>query len=214
MGWLKINMDIEVLSLDEEENSSFCKDVKYLINFITRSFLIAIICFIVILVILFIVYCADLFINTKNGNNKSPLFNAYVIISPSMLPTIKVNDAVVIKRIDGNYKIGDIVTFLSSDINYDGLTITHRIVDKGKTNGNKLFYTTKGDNNLVNDSTPVFNEAIYGKVIFKIPKIGYVHKFLSKPSNFFLCILVPTIIIIVYDLFRIAKMMSRKEEII
>lgn len=207
-------MDVEVLSLEEEKNTNFFKDLKYLFHFITRSFLIAIICFIVLLVFLFIIYCVDLFINAKNGNNKNPLFNAYVIVSPSMVPTIKINDAVVIRRLDGNYKVGDIVTFLSSDINYDGLTITHRIVDKGKTNGNKLFYTTKGDNNAVSDATPVFNEAIYGKVIFKIPKIGYVHSFLSKPSNFFLCILIPTTIIIIYDLLRIVKMMSKKEEII
>lgn len=207
-------MDVEVLSLEEEKETHFFKDLKYLSHFITRSFLIAVICFIVIFVLLFIIYCVDLFINTKNGNNKNPLFNAYVIVSPSMVPTIKINDTVVIKRIDGNYKIGDIVTFLSSDINYDGLTITHRIVDKGKTNGNKLFYTTKGDNNAVNDATPVFNEAIYGKVIFKIPKIGYIHSFLSKPSNFFLCILIPTTIIIIYDLLRIVKMMTRTEEII
>lgn len=204
----------EVLSLEEEKKTNFFKDLKYLSHFITRSFLIAIICFIVILIFLFIIYCVDLFINTKNGNNKNPLFNAYVIVSPSMVPTIKINDAVVIRRLDGNYKVGDIVTFLSSDINYDGLTITHRIVDKGKTNGNKLFYTTKGDNNVVSDATPVFNDAIYGKVIFKIPKIGYVHSFLSKPSNFFLCILIPTTIIIIYDLLRIVKMMSKKEEII
>lgn len=207
-------MVIEELSLEEEEKGSVFKDVKYLTHFVTRSFLIAVICFIIALVVLFVVYCADLFINTKKGNSKGPLFNAYVIVSPSMVPTIKINDAVIIKRIDDNYKIGDIVTFFSSDINYEGMTITHRIVDKGKTNGNKLFYTTKGDNNLVNDSTPVFNEAIYGKVIFKIPKIGYVHSFLSKPSNFFLCILIPTTIIIIYDLLRIAKMMSKREEII
>mgnify|MGYP001079799014 CR=1 FL=1 len=64
-------MDVEVLSLEEEKETHFFKDLKYLSHFITRSFLIAVICFIVIFVLLFIIYCVDLFINTKNGNNKN-----------------------------------------------------------------------------------------------------------------------------------------------
>lgn len=198
---------------NSEENQSFFQDTKYLIHFISRSFLIAIITFLIILMILFVVYCVDLFINTKNGNTKNPLFNAYVIVSPSMVPTIKINDAVIVKRKDEDYNIGDIISFLSADIKYKGLNITHRIVGKTKSTGNNIIYTTKGDNNPVNDPATVSNEAIFGKVILKIPKIGYIHSFLSKPSNFFLCVLVPTLIVILYDLFRISKMMKKKKEI-
>lgn len=211
-------MDVEILSLENEENlkedKNLLHDTKYLIHFVARAFFIAVIGFFIILGILFIVYCVDIFVNAKNGKTKYPLFNAYIIVSPSMVPTIKINDAVVVKRNDEDYSIGDIITFLSSDINYKGLKITHRIIDKGFGTGNDAFYTTKGDNNSISDPTTVSNDAIYGKVVLKIPKIGYIHSFLSKPSNFFLCILIPTLIVIVYDLIRIAKMMSKKVEII
>lgn len=208
-------MDIKILTEEEpQKKKNFLGDLQYLLHLGIRSFLIAVFCFLIIIAVIFTVYCVDLFANTGKSNSKAPLFNAYVIVSPSMVPTINVNDAIVIKRSDEEYKIGDIITFLSSDINYQGMTITHRVVDKGMGSGQRVVYTTKGDNNKVSDPATVSNEAIFGKVLFKIPKIGYIHSFLSKPSNFFLCILVPALIVMAYDFIKIAKMMSEKEEII
>ncbi len=196
------------------EETSLNKDTKYIMRFITRSFLISVICFLIVLSIVFLVYCVDLFVNKKNGLNKSPLFNAYVIVSPSMVPTIEINDAVIVKREDEEYSIGDIITFLSADIKYKGLNITHRIVEKGQSSGNNVVYTTKGDNNPVSDSSTVSNDAIFGKVVLKIPKVGYVHNFLAKPSNFFLCVLIPTLVVIIYDILRISQTMKKNKEVI
>lgn len=200
-------MNVEIL----DEGTNFNK-FKYITHFVMHSFLIAIFCFLGLIAILVSIYFTDLLLNAKNGNFKTPLFNAYVIVSPSMVPTIKINDAIVIKREDNNkYAVGDIITFLSSDINYSGLTITHRVVDKKRVSEGKYLYTTKGDNNAVNDPTQVPTEDIYGKVLFKIPRIGYVQSFLSKPSNFFLCILGPAFLVIIYDLIRIFKVLSNRK---
>lgn len=208
---------MSVIAVKKENNLD---KIKYLTHFVVRAFFIAIFCFLGLIAILVAVYFADLFLNASKGNFKNPLFNAYVIVSPSMVPTIKVNDAIVIKREDNNkYTVGDVITFLSSDINYSGLTVTHRIVDKKRVSNSKYMYTTKGDNNPVNDPTQVPTDNIYGRVLLKIPKIGYIQRFLSKPSNFFLCILGPAFMVIVYDLLRIFRMLSnrkivRDEEII
>jgi len=208
-------MEIEVLTEEPLSDKTLFQKVKYLGNFITRAFLIAVFVFLVVVSFVVAIYFIGSYKESKEENDAiGPLFNAYVIVSPSMVPTIKINDAVVVKRSNNDYKIGDIITFLSSDVNYKGLKITHRIVDKGMGSGNKTMYTTKGDNNSISDPTPVSNESVYGKVIFKIPKIGYVHKFLSKPSNFFLCILIPATIVIIYDFIRIARMMKMDDEII
>lgn len=202
-------MDVNTM----KKNTTLDK-MKYLTHFVTRSFLIAVFCFMGLIGILVTVYFADLFLNASKGNFKNPLFNAYVIVSPSMVPTIKVNDAIVVKREDNNkYVIGDIITFLSSDINYSGLTVTHRVVDKKRVSNSRYLYTTKGDNNTVIDPAQVSTEDIYGRVLFKIPKIGYVQSFLSKPSNFFLCILGPAFIVIIYDLFRIFRTLSKRKVI-
>lgn len=195
------------------ENSSFIKNTGYLSKIVIKAFLIAVLCVVGFSALIFSCYYVDLLVNVKNGNEKTPLFGAYVIVSPSMVPTIKVNDAIVIKRIDDDkYNVGDIITFNSSDVRYNGLTVTHRIVDKQATNINSSIYTTKGDNNPVIDPTAVKTDAIYGKVLFKIPRLGYFQNFISKPSNFFICILIPALIVLIYDGYRIFKSLSRRVE--
>ena len=174
--------------------------IQYLLYFITRSFLIAVLLMMCFITFLFGIYFVDLSIHSDN-----PLFGAYVIVSPSMVPTIKINDAIIIRRIDhDNYKIGDIITFSSNDTQYKGLTVTHRIVDKEvKIEGENSKYTTKGDNNYIADPAPVLTNDIYGRVLFKIPKIGYIQSYLSKPVNFFKCLFIPGILFVLYEMGRI-----------
>ena len=142
---------------------------------------------------------------------KNPLFGAYVIVSPSMVPTISVNDGIVIKRVDNDqYDVGDIITFVSNDANYKGLLVTHRIVHKKSITKNESIYTTKGDNNSLEDSAYVMTDAICGKVLFRIPKIGYVKDFFSKPIHYFLCLLIPAFIFVFYDIHRIISLFKKK----
>lgn len=187
-------------------------NTKYLTHFIARAFLIAIIVMIGLIGVIVTCYLVDLSVNVKNGNVKNPLFGAYVIVSPSMVPTININDTIVIKREDQDkYNIGDIITFSSSDTNYEGEAVTHRIVDKKTTQPMESTYTTKGDNNPIVDPTSVATEDIYGKVMFKIPKLGYLQRFFAKPINFFLGILIPAMIVLIYDFSRIYSMMNKRK---
>lgn len=184
--------------------------IQYLSYFIARSFLLAILCFLCFLTFLFMCYFVSISVNSKN-----PLFGAYVIVSPSMVPTIKINDAIIIKKSNNNrYKIGDIITFSSSDIQYRGLTVTHRVVNKVEKNEGKIVkYVTKGDNNYNADAVLVDADDIYGKVLFKIPKVGYIQNFLSKPSNFFLCLLIPGVLFVFYEMTRIFIMLFQQKKV-
>ena len=198
----------------KESNNSFIKNTGYLSKIVVKAFLIAILCVVGVSALVLSCYYVDLLVNVKNGKESNPLFGAYVIVSPSMVPTINVNDAIVIKRIDNDkYNVGDIISFNSTDIRYSGLTVTHRIVEKKSNGNNNSIYTTKGDNNPVIDSAAVKTDAIYGKVLFKIPKLGVFQSFISKPSNFLLCILFPALIVLIYDGFRIYQSMSKRVEI-
>ena len=187
--------------------------IKYLSHIILRAFLLAILCLIVVLGFVFCLYFGDILINFNNSNYKSPLFNGYIIVSQSMVPTININDAIIVKRVDHDkYKVGDIISFSSSDTYYKGLTVTHRVINKENVNKDSSIYTTKGDNNPVADYASVATNQIYGKVLFVIPKIGYVHSFLSKPSNFLYCFLIPIGIVILYDTIKITVLMSKRRE--
>ena len=106
-------------------------NIKYLSYFVIRSFLLAIFSFMILLVVLFGIYFADMLLNINGNNAGKPLFNGYIIVSQSMVPTINVNDGIVIKRYDDDkYNVGDIVSYVTEDSRIKGSVVTHRIVNK------------------------------------------------------------------------------------
>lgn len=166
------------------------------------------ICLIMIIVFLvFVINFIDKQYNLQSGKNKKDLFSAYTIVSPSMVPTINVLDVVVTMRIGSPEDIekGDIVTFNSTDYRYSGVLVTHRIVDIEKTSSGEYLYTTKGDNNNTQDSSRISFNEIYGRVLFRIPKIGYVQYYLSSILGWVAIIIAPTIMIIGYDIYKLVK---------
>ena len=174
-------------------------------HFVAKVFLYSILIILILVGVLFTFYFLDMIHNVKSGNPKSPLFGAYVIISPSMVPTIKVEDAIVIMRKEPEeLKKGDIITFLSSDPRYSGLTITHRIVGIEKSEKG-YFYRTKGDNNNTEDSALVSSENVFGKVILKIPKIGYIQYILTQAYGWILLVVVPCLGIVIFDILKLIR---------
>lgn len=197
----------------QPEMSTFGK-LKYIGNFIARSFLYAVFAFFVIFSLIMTVYFGDLFYNFSQGNNKLPLFNAYVIVSPSMVPTIMVNDAIVVRREEGmELGIGDIITFSSVDPSYPGLTVTHRIVGKQKSQNGGYIFRTKGDNNSIEDPALVNEDNVYGRVILKIPKLGYVRKFLLTSYGFTFGIVMPCLALIIADILKFVKRKKKIEDV-
>ena len=188
----------------KSEENLFLK-IKYILHFVVQTILYAIIVLFLIVAFFLVIYFVDLVYNVKSGNNKKPLFDAFIIISPSMVPTIKINDAIIIRREDGEYlDIGDIITFSSTDPSYAGLTITHRIVGKQESQGGKYIFRTKGDNNNSEDPALVQQSNIYGRVILKIPKLGLVRQFLTTSYGFVFAIVIPALTIVILDIFKFA----------
>lgn len=201
-------MKIRAIKGNEEnqDDMSFWGKVKYISNFVAQVFLYAVFVFFAIFGLVLAVYFADLLYNISHGNSKTPLFDAYVIVSPSMVPTIKIDDAIVVKREDGEkLDIGDIITFSSIDPSYPGLTVTHRIVGKEKSSTGKYLFRTKGDNNNIMDPSIVEEDNIYGKVILKIPKLGVIRKFLMTSYGFMFGIVLPAIAIVFFDILKLFK---------
>lgn len=153
-------------------------------------------------------------IYARKGERFKPIVSLYTIISGSMLPTIKVYDVVVNLRIDDPSQLheGDVITFISqSKINY-GDTITHRINKITYDNGT-YYFTTKGDNNLVPDESPVEFSNIIGKVILKIPQLGQAQFFLLKQGPKLFIILIPSFGILIYDLLKMLNLFDTKKKV-
>ena len=163
-----------------------------------------------------LLYVADIKIRASKGDYSAPVFNAYVVLSGSMLPEIKVKDIVVTKKISAEkLEVGDIITFIAPDSRYGGISITHRIMDKyyDESLGNYT-YRTKGDANNVADASLVPNSNVLGKVILKIPKLGYLQDLLASKGGLIIVVLIPCLTILSYDIMKVLKKIGKKTKLI
>ena len=92
------------------------------------------------------------------------------VATGSMEPTVAVGDVVVTCPSSAeNLREGDIIRYQKG-----ATTVIHRIVacTQDKTGG--LAFITQGDSNNTPDADPVLPEQVLGKVVFNIPKLGYL----------------------------------------
>lgn len=198
----------------KKNNKDWLTTLKKILHFITTVLMYSICLIMIIVFLVFVVNFIDKQYNLKSGKNKKDLFSAYTIVSPSMVPAINVLDVVVTMRVNSpeDLEKGDIITFNSTDYRYSGVLVTHRIVDIEKTTSGVYLYTTKGDNNNTQDSSRISFDEIYGRVIFKIPKIGYIQYYLSSILGWVAIIIVPAVMIIGYDIYKLVKTLRSKED--
>ena len=180
------------------------KDVKWLFNYMLNIIMYAIIVMLIGVGILLFAYFID--VKRRAANVESPLYGAYVIVSGSMEPIIKIRDAVVTRRVDSinDIKKGDVVTYRAMDESYYGILITHRVVDI-QNKDNKTIFITKGDHNETVDRSPIEFGQITGKVVMRIPKVGYIKYFLVSSYGWIIAIVIPSFIIIGYDIFKLVR---------
>lgn len=209
------------IELDDGNNNIFgvkhykvrvLKKHENVFNYIVNVLSYAIFIFLLLVGGTLLIYIADIKIRAMKGDYSAPVFNAYVVLSGSMIPEIQVNDAVVTKKIEEErLKVGDIVTYIPPDPRYGGISITHRIIDKKYNEETKRYsYQTKGDNNNISDPFTIENSNILGKVILKIPKLGYLQAILASKGGLIILVLIPCLTILSYDIMKLFKKMVKK----
>lgn len=146
-----------------------------------------------------------IFISSANQMSIVNIFGykSYIIKTNSMEPTIKVNDVLITKKVEKEkIKVGDVITFIKN-----GEVITHRITQIDE-NGE---YTTKGDNNNIEDTFKISYENIEGKNLLTIPYLGKIVEILDNKIVF----LIITLIILIFMFMAIQnqeKKDKRKEK--
>ena len=121
---------------------------KYIVSVISYAIFV----FLMLLGGTLLLYIADIKIRAAKGDYSAPVFNAYVVLSGSMLPSIEIKD--------------------------------------------------------------VPNANILGKVILKIPKLGYIQDILSSKGGLIILVLIPCLAILSYDIMKILKRVGRKSKLI
>lgn len=200
--------------MENRDKKTFKDYLSYLYqgyHFVAKVFLYSILLILILVGIGFAAYSVDLIHNIRMGETKYPLLSAYVIVTPSMVPTINVEDAIIVMRKEPEeLKKKDIITFTSTDPRYSGLTITHRIVGIEKMSNGEIYYRTKGDNNNVEDASLVPYSSVYGKVILKIPMIGYIQYILMQVYGWVILVVVPCLGIVIYDMYKLFSSINKK----
>lgn len=129
-----------------------------------------------------------------------------VVLTGSMEPSISVGSIIFVSK-DIFYQTGEVISFKNSQ----GITITHRIIDKLVENGAVVF-KTKGDANNTQDNELITSGSIIGKKVFVLPYLGRITAFLKTPLGFISLIITPALIFIAFEVFNIKKEMEKEIE--
>lgn len=192
------------------------KKKKSKLSFVIGVLSYAILVWLIIIGAVLLLYIGNNKLKAMKGDTSLPKYNAYVVLSGSMEPSIKVNDVVITKKEElSKLKKEDVITFSSSDSRFYGTIVTHRIKEiYYDSNLQKYSFKTKGDNNNTEDLALAEGNRIIGKVIFKIPLIGYIQTFLATKGGWIIVVLIPCLSIISYDILKLLKLLNRKTRLI
>lgn len=146
---------------------------------------------IIILNVLIILFIINLILSFEENTHILGIY-MFNIVSESMEPTLEVNDVVVVRKCEkSQLQKDDIITFQQ-----EGRIISHRILDITKEKG-IIKFETKGDNNQIPDPDKVEAGQVYGKVLFKIRRIGKIVNYIQNVRGF---INIAIFVVIIYIL--------------
>jgi len=168
----------------------------------------------VICALLLFYYFISMKLYSAKGYKFEPKFSLYTIISASMVPNINVYDVIINLRVDSpkDIKIDDVITFKSTSAESSGKTVTHRVVSIIQDGDGNYSYQTKGDNNLIADSSAVSYSNVIGKVAMRLPQLGRIQLFVASVYGWLFLILIPALYIIFKDVVKIIKLSDKYKD--
>ena len=151
-------------------------------------------------------------VNTFDQANRSIFgYKFFIVRTDSMKATdFDAGDIVFVKNVDpATLQVGDIIAFTSQNTNNFGETVTHKIREiTTNANGDPAFITY-GTTTDTNDETAVTYPYVLGKYTGKIPNVGTFFQFLKTTPGYILCILVPFLLLILYQGFQCVGLFRR-----
>ncbi|MBR6506768.1 MAG: signal peptidase I [Clostridia bacterium] len=172
----------------------------------------------VILVPMLIVNCT-LIIKSYVNTEEVPTFGGFcpmIVLTDSMNsqtedPRISKGDLIICKQTDAeNVQVGDVISFFDPEGNGTSV-VTHKVIEVFTEDG-ELFFRTKGTNNNTEDKTPVPAENLVGVYKLRIPFAGHVAIFLQTTPGLIVCIVLPIVLFVAYELIRRRKFDKAKQE--
>ncbi|UTR05777.1 signal peptidase I [Alkalihalobacillus sp. LMS6] len=133
-------------------------------------------------------------------------YTSFTVLSNSMEPTFHAGDVIIIEQ-NEDVRNGDVVTYMTPERRL----FTHRIVGEAREDG-KTFYTTKGDNNSIEDRLPIVDEQIVGVHRFTIPKIGLISESIQNNVDMRYVVFIPLVIFLIITIMEFTQKKHKKPE--
>jgi signal peptidase I len=125
-----------------------------------------------------------------------PGFGFFIVKTGSMAPAINPGDIIFSAPAGNQVKPGQVITFeLEKNI-----LVTHRVISV--ENG---FILTQGDANEEPDGFTLNMSQVQGKYLFKIPAVGQITTILHTKMGWFLIVIVPSILLVLWIVVEIIK---------
>ena len=97
----------------------------------------------------------------------------YSVLTSSMAPKYAPGTFLVVKPVPfAELAVGDIITYQIES--GSPAVITHRITSVGADQSGETVFTTKGDNNSIEDELPVREIQVKGKLFYAVPFVGFI----------------------------------------
>ena len=158
----------------------------------------------VVLILAFLITIMVFSSGRNNGIANLFGFIPMTVESDSMKPTFAKGDLIICKQVDDINSLSedDVITFWTI---IDGKRVknTHRIVSIEESENGAKSYITRGDNNSIDDSVPVYASDVIGKwTNVKLPVFGKALDFIRTKTGFFVCIVIPMAIFFLFELYK------------
>jgi signal peptidase I len=128
-------------------------------------------------------------------------YRSFTVRSGSMTPAIETGDVVVTEPIAPlAARVGDIVTFV--DPEGTGKLFSHR-VQSVRAEGGQVAFVTRGDANTSTEHWRVPADGSIGKVVYRIPKVGYALAWIDSPPARLVLVAIPALLLLWAALLRI-----------
>lgn len=155
-----------------------------------------------------------LIVKSYTSPDKVPDVGGYmpmIVLTESMQGTINAGDLIIIKSAKPEeIQKGDIITYFDPKSSKNSTT-THTVIDI-KTIDGKLMFETKGDANNTADKDPVPAEKLIGEYNgVRIPGMGRVAMFMQTTPGLLVCVVLPLLLLIGYDMLRRRKFEKSKQ---
>ncbi len=161
-------------------------------------------------------------VSTVDKNDRSIFgYKFYIVLSDSMKKTDKnadmdihfnARDIVIVKEVKNRaaLKEGDIISFMSTNSDSYGETVTHMIRErKYDGEGNFLGYVTFGTATGTNDEAIVEPSFVLGQYSGKLPAVGRFFNYIKTTPGYIVCILIPFLLLILYNGVNVIRLFRR-----